>query len=93
MKNSYRFFSNSSCQFFPCHQQPRKDEFNCLFCYCPLYSLGEDCGGLFTIITGGIKCCMYCHLPHLPGHYDVIMQKLGEVAKAPNPQLDKTIKD
>ena len=42
---NYQFFQNRDCEFFPCHQGVRKEDFNCLFCYCPLYALGEDCGG------------------------------------------------
>ena len=34
-KNSYQFFSNSACEFFPCHQVADTKTFNCLFCYCP----------------------------------------------------------
>ena len=40
-----RFFQNTECEFFPCHQGISKEEFNCLFCYCPLYALGKECGG------------------------------------------------
>ena len=29
MKNSYRFFENRDCQYFPCHQG--LEDFNCLF--------------------------------------------------------------
>ena len=34
-ENSYRFFSNRECQYYPCHEGI--EEMNCLFCYCPLY--------------------------------------------------------
>ena len=39
MKNSYRFYKNSECEYFPCHKIDNTDEFNCMFCYCPLYLL------------------------------------------------------
>ena len=81
MENSYRFFRNSSCKYFPCHKLPAENEFNCLFCYCPLYSLGQECGGIFTLTDSGVKCCADCHLPHLPQYYDTIMQKLEEMSK------------
>ena len=40
------------------------DDFNCLFCYCPLYALGEDCKGNFTYTVDGIKDCSNCNIPH-----------------------------
>ena len=30
-ENSYRFFSNRECQYYPCHEGI--EEMNCLFCY------------------------------------------------------------
>ena len=35
----------------PCHKTVG-ESFNCLFCYCPLYALGDQCGGNFTYIEG-----------------------------------------
>ena len=43
----YSYFSHKKCEFFPCHKNADPDDFNCLFCYCPLYALGEKCGGNF----------------------------------------------
>ena len=43
----YSFFQNRDCEYFPCHQGADPENFNCLFCYCPLYALGEKCGGNF----------------------------------------------
>ena len=77
MKNSYRFFNNKDCKFLPCHNKPDKDEFNCLFCYCPLYFLGDECGGLFEN-NHGLKDCTNCHLPHTAGYYDTIVAKLSD---------------
>jgi len=77
MKNSHRFFSNSECKFHPCHTMPDGGEFNCLFCYCPLYLLGDRCGGKFSYFgEKRIKNCMDCHLPHIPEYYDTIITKL-----------------
>ena len=87
MENSYKFFSNSSCEYFPCHGLPRAEEFNCLFCYCPLYSMREHCEGLFTYTAKGLKCCAECHLPHLPQYYDTVIGKLEEIACPPAPRL------
>ena len=42
MENSYRFFENKDCGYFPCHKG--LEDFNCLFCYCPMYTL-EKCPG------------------------------------------------
>ena len=35
----YAFFQNRECEYFPCHKTSRPEDFNCLFCYCPLLSL------------------------------------------------------
>lgn len=56
---------------------------NCLFCFCPLYALGERCGGNFSMIEtpGGerVKDCSACALPHRRENYDYIMRRLGEL--------------
>ena len=80
IQNSHKFFTNQSCKYFPCHGKPDTDSFNCLFCYCPLYSLGDDCGGIFEYTPKGIKTCMDCHLPHTPEYYDVIIDELTKAA-------------
>lgn len=74
MENSYRFFSNRACKCFPCHEVNNKDNFNCLFCYCPLYFL-EDCGGNFKM-SYGIKDCSNCMIPHSVNGYDYICDKI-----------------
>ena len=60
----YAFFSNKECEYFPCHAGADPDNFNCLFCYCPLYALGDKCGGNFRMTETGIKDCTNCQLPH-----------------------------
>ena len=55
-ENSYRFFQNTACVYYPCHQGVGED-FNCLFCYCPLYALGDQCGGQFVYLPNGVKSC------------------------------------
>lgn len=77
MKNSYRFFTNKDCRFFPCKEGIEEDEFNCLFCYCPLYLLGDKCGGNYTDLDG-IKDCSDCTIPHTYEGYDYINKKLRE---------------
>lgn len=76
MEHSHRFFCNRDCRYFPCHETDRPEEFNCLFCFCPLYFL-EDCGGRFTHTPQGVKDCSGCALPHLPAGYDHVMRRLG----------------
>ena len=34
MDNSYRYFENHACKYYPCHEG--MENMNCLFCYCPL---------------------------------------------------------
>ena len=65
--NSYSFFANRDCQYYPCHEKADPEHFNCLFCYCPLYALGERCGGNFRYTEKGIKDCSACLLPHRKG--------------------------
>lgn len=77
---NYRFFNHSACEFYPCHDMPAED-LNCLFCFCPLYRLGEDCGGNFTYIYGAdgtrIKDCSACTVPHRRENYDYILSRLA----------------
>ena len=79
-KNSCRFFANRECEYFPCHPGADPERFNCLFCYCPLYALGEDCGGNFRYLDNGIKDCSACLVPHTEG-YDCIIQKYPKLAE------------
>jgi alpha-ribazole phosphatase len=58
------FFQNRACPHFPCHEGIATWDFNCLFCYCPLYALGPACGGNFTYTERGRKNCAGCTLPH-----------------------------
>ena len=40
----FAFYTNKECEYYPCHPVPEGTEFNCLFCYCPMYRL-EHCPG------------------------------------------------
>ena len=80
MENSYRFYQNRECEYFPCHKVGNEEEFNCLFCFCPLYALGSGCGGNCSYTKEGIKDCSACLLPHSPKGYDYITDKFKEVA-------------
>ncbi len=73
MKNSYRFFSNRECEYYPCHEGI--EEMNCLFCYCPFY-VKDKCPGKPKYVESSgstIKDCSSCIFPHLPESYDVIL--------------------
>ena len=78
MKNSHAFFQNRECEYFPCHKT-KNENFNCLFCFCPLYALGEQCGGNFTYLENGIKDCSGCLRPHKRENYAAIQEKTMEV--------------
>lgn len=76
MEDHYKFFQNKKCEYFPCHKLA-EDKFNCLFCYCPLYMLGDDCGGNYEILENGIKDCSNCAIPHVKDKgYDFVMKKM-----------------
>ncbi|MBR2207914.1 MAG: hypothetical protein IJ859_03800 [Synergistaceae bacterium] len=78
MKSNSRYFCNRKCEYYPCHSDiSKKDgDFNCLFCFCPLYKF-EDCGGNFQMLPNGIKDCSDCLYPHNPEHYDAICRRLA----------------
>ena len=83
---NYDFFQNSACEYFPCHKCSNTESFSCLFCYCPLYALGDKCGGNFAYTKEGIKDCSGCLIPHRRENYDLIMEKMKaviELAKKP----------
>ena len=73
----YRFFQNRECEYFPCHKGVPAEDFNCLFCYCPLYF--AECGGSGRILDSGIKDCTGCTLPHGKNSYEYIIGKIKEI--------------
>lgn len=80
----YAYYQNTQCPYFPCHENANTEFFNCLFCYCPLYVLGDKCGGNYTYLESGIKDCSSCKIPHSKGGYNYIManfSKISELAK------------
>ena len=77
----YSFFSHKNCEFFPCHKGADPNDFNCLFCYCPLYALGDKCGGNFRYTDKGIKDCTNCMLPHKRKNYGYVTGKYQELAE------------
>ena len=77
----YDFVQNLQCEYFPCHKGADTEQFNCLFCYCPLYALGDQCGGNFSYTENGIKDCSNCLKPHRRENYDNIMEKMPQLMK------------
>ena len=69
------FFSNTACAYFPCHEGVDPARFNCMFCYCPLYALGEQCGGNFAYTESGVKDCSNCTLLHDGDQGDEIVKQ------------------
>lgn len=76
--NSFKFVQNKTCEYFPCHKA-EEDTFNCLFCYCPLYSLGSKCGGNFAYLDSGVKSCENCIIPHTRDGYDYILKHIDKI--------------
>ena len=93
MEYSHKFFTNHHCRYFPCHRLP-EDSFNCMFCYCPLYSFGDKCGGNFKYKGDkGLKNCVDCLFPHIAENYDIIVSKLtnGELGEVSPLFRDSTV--
>lgn len=86
---NYKFVQNRSCEFFPCHKGVAEETFNCLFCYCPLYALGENCGGNCTFLENGIKDCSGCLKPHRAENYDRIMERMPDVMELAKKHREK----
>ena len=80
MKNNCKYYKNTECEYFPCHENAG-EYFNCMFCFCPLYPLGDKCGGNFEYIDDKIKNCSNCLIPHSKDGYEYISKKLREVSE------------
>ena len=76
---AHDFFQNCDCEYFPCHYGADRETFSCLFCFCPLYALGESCGGNFSYTEQGIKDCSQCLRPHRRENYESICEKVSDV--------------
>jgi len=77
----YSYFCHRTCESFPCHKGIKTEDFNCLFCYCPLYALGERCGGDYKYNDRGIKDCSGCNIPHERENYGYIIGRFNELAE------------
>ena len=73
------FFQNRQCEYFPCHKNANPETFSCILCFCPLYPLGENCGGNYAYTKDGIKDCSGCLRPHRRENYARIMDELSKV--------------
>ena len=78
---NFKFFQHRECEFFPCHETNDEENFNCLFCYCPLYALGENCGGNFKYTENGVKDCSDCMVHHRRKNYEYIMNKFDDIVE------------
>ena len=72
--NNYKRFVHKECEYYPCHNS---QNLNCLFCFCPLYSL-SDCGGKYIILDNELKDCSLCDIPHCDIGYDYIIGRLKQ---------------
>jgi len=77
----YSYFAHEKCEYFPCHKNGDRENFNCLFCYCPLYVLGDKCGGEFVYLDNGIKDCSDCLFPHKRENYEQIITRYAEIVQ------------
>lgn len=75
----YKFTQNKKCEFFPCHKVKNEEDFNCLFCFCPLYALGKNCGGNYIYTKDNIKDCSNCTFPHHKDNYNKVLEKTVEL--------------
>lgn len=76
---NHEFFQHTDCEYFPCHSGIAPEEFNCLFCYCPLYALGDKCGGDFVYLENGIKDCSNCLKPHRRENCSKVQKQVVQV--------------
>ena len=88
---NFKRVTHRSCEFFPCHQGVDEEIYNCLFCFCPLYLLKDQCGGNFRYLENGIKDCSACTVPHGPDSYDRIMEKMGLVMEGAKMTAESSI--
>ena len=77
----YSYFQNKECEYFPCHAGADPKNFSCIFCYCPLYALGDRCGGAFRYSENGYKDCSLCQIPHKRENYGRILERYGDIAE------------
>lgn len=76
MENSYRYFENHQCKYYPCHKG--QQDLNCLFCYCPMFGFEHCLGNPVYLDENGkrTKDCSHCAYPHRAENYDAIINFL-----------------
>ena len=77
----FSFVQNLKCEYFPRHKTSKPEDFNCLFCYCPLYALGDKCGGNFRYSEKGVKVCTDCIFPHIRANYGKVVERYPELKR------------
>ncbi|MDO5399835.1 MAG: cysteine-rich small domain-containing protein [Eubacteriales bacterium] len=90
LQTHYDFFQNRDCEYFPCHPGADPETFSCLFCYCPLYCLGDRCGGNFTYTDSGVKDCTHCLRPHRRENYGSICNSMSAVLELAKKKREKS---
>lgn len=78
-RKHFNFYQNRECEYFPCHEGIPEEDFNCLFCYCPLYALGRKCGGGCVYTEHGYKSCAECTFPHWPDNYYKVLARYEDI--------------
>ncbi|MCR5590333.1 MAG: cysteine-rich small domain-containing protein [Lachnospiraceae bacterium] len=76
--NSSSFFANKDCRYYPCHECD--EDINCLFCYCPLYTM--DCPGDYVMTEKDgrqIKNCSACTFPHKAENYPEVIRLIKKL--------------
>ncbi len=78
--NSFKYFENRECKYYPCHKMSGNRGLNCLFCYCPLYRFSSCPGNPRYIEKNGVtkKVCINCTFPHEEENYEEIIRLLKE---------------
>lgn len=79
-KNSYKFFANRSCKFFPCHKGLY--DLNCIWCYCPIFQYRET-----NAICQVCGPCEQCTFPHRPKNYDKMIKMLKHYQMEEQPKV------
>ena len=80
MSEHYKFFPEQALRILSVPQDQEHGHIQLPFlCYCPLYALGENCGGNYKYLENGIKDCSNCLVPHSPKGYDYVTSKYSEI--------------
>ena len=88
LRNGSAFFRNVDCVYFPCHEGVDPARFNCLFCYCPLYALGPNCGGAYSYTVDGVKDCSHCTRLHEGDHgVEIVRARFALLADLARPDV------